>query len=99
LSLKIDYFNEPQQCIYTYLFTYAGVQHDFRISEQETSYKERQQNSLRKEYAINQCLINTMGVTSGAGTAYPSGFSGVRVTRSLVLYVCFVDRCLSFCTS
>jgi len=44
-------------------------------------------------------------VTSGAGTAYPSGapeftpiFSGVRVTRSLVLYVCFVDHCLSFCT-
>jgi hypothetical protein len=25
-------------------------------------------------------------------------FSGVRVTRSLVLYVCFADRCLSFCT-
>jgi len=25
-------------------------------------------------------------------------FSGVRVIRSLVLYVCFVDRCLSFCT-
>ena len=24
--------------------------------------------------------------------------SGVRVTRSLVLYVCFVHRCLSFCT-
>jgi hypothetical protein len=23
--------------------------------------------------------------------------SGVRVTRSLVLYVCFVDRCVSFC--
>ena len=28
----------------------------------------------------------------------PQVFSGVRVTRSLVLYVCFVDRCLSFCT-
>jgi hypothetical protein len=27
---------------------------------------------------------------------FTSGFSGVRVTRSLVLYVCFVDRCLSF---
>ena len=26
----------------------------------------------------------------------PPGFSGVRVTRSLVLCVCFVDRCLSF---
>ena len=44
-------------------------------------------------------------ITSGVGTAYPSwspefitGFSGVRITRSLVLYVCFVDRCLSFCT-
>ena len=24
-------------------------------------------------------------------------FSGIRVTWSLVLYVCFVDRCLSFC--
>ena len=28
----------------------------------------------------------------------PSVFSVVRVTRSLVLYVCSVDRCLSFCT-
>jgi hypothetical protein len=28
----------------------------------------------------------------------PQVFSGVRVTRSLVLCVCFVDRCLSFCT-
>ena len=46
-----------------------------------------------------------MGVTSGAGTTYPSRapgsppvFSGVRVTRSLVLCVCFVDRCWFFCT-
>jgi hypothetical protein len=28
----------------------------------------------------------------------PPVFSGVRVTQSLVLYVCFVDRCLSICT-
>jgi len=28
----------------------------------------------------------------------PPDFSGVRVTRSLVLCVCFVDLCLSFCT-
>ena len=27
----------------------------------------------------------------------PPVFSGVRVTRSLVLCVCFVDRCLSLC--
>ena len=29
----------------------------------------------------------------------PLSFIVVRVARSLVLYVCFVDRCLSFCTS
>jgi len=28
----------------------------------------------------------------------PPVYSEVRVTRSLVLCVCFVDRCLSFCT-
>ena len=28
----------------------------------------------------------------------PPVFSGVRVSWSLVLYVCFVDRCLFFCT-
>jgi hypothetical protein len=28
----------------------------------------------------------------------PPILSGVRVTRYLVLYLCFVDRCLSFCT-
>jgi hypothetical protein len=50
-------------------------------------------------------IVHMIILTSGAGTAYPSGapeftpgFSGVRVTRSLVLCVCFVDRCWSFCT-
>jgi hypothetical protein len=40
--------------------------------------------------------------TSGTRTAYTSGaheftpgFSGVRVTQSLVVCVCFVDRCVS----
>ena len=31
-------------------------------------------------------------------TEFTPVVSGVRVTRSLVLYVCFVYRCLSFCT-
>jgi hypothetical protein len=35
--------------------------------------------------------------TSGAHVFAPV-FSGVRVTRSLVLCECFVDNCLSFCT-
>ena len=53
-------------------------------------------------YHLVCIYINTTGATSGAGTAYPSGaheftpgFSGVRVTRALVLCVCFVDCCLS----
>ena len=48
--------------------------------------------------------INKRGATSGAGVAYPSeateftsALSEVRVTRSLVLCVCFVDGCLFPC--
>ena len=39
----------------------------------------------------------TLGLSMGRETTI---FSGVRtrVTRSLVLCVCFIDRCLSFCT-
>jgi hypothetical protein len=47
----------------------------------------------------NPIVVNIFIQTTG--TAYPSGaslvFSGVRVTRSLVLFLYFVDRCLSFC--
>jgi hypothetical protein len=47
--------------------------------------------------------IYTTGATSGARTAYPYLCSppvlvGVRVAQFFVLCVCFVDRCLSFCT-
>ena len=54
---------------------------------------------------ITGFITRLTGATSVAKTDYPSGapefipgFSGIRVTRSLVLCVCFVDRCLSFCT-
>ena len=50
-------------------------------------------------------MEKSTGGTSRAGTAYPSVapefapvFSGICVTRSLVLCVCFVDHCSSFCT-
>jgi len=43
--------------------------------------------------------INSTGTTNGEGTSYSSPLvvSGVRVTRCLVLCVCFVDRSLSLC--
>jgi hypothetical protein len=37
-------------------------------------------------------------VITPPGDMTSSVFSGVRVTQSLVLYVCFADRCLSFCS-
>ena len=59
-------------------------------------------------YAALKNIINksnTAGTTCGAGTATlpehlssPPVFYVVRVARSLVLYACFVDLCLSFCT-
>ncbi len=37
-------------------------------------------------------------LTCGQHLSSPPVFSWVRVTRFLVLYVCVLDRCLSFCT-
>jgi hypothetical protein len=42
-------------------------------------------------------LVEQELLTLPENLSLPPVFSGVRVTRSLVLYVCFVDRCLSFC--
>jgi hypothetical protein len=43
---------------------------------------------------VKNLLHNLFWSTSSS----PPVFSGVRVTRSLALYVCFVDLCLSSCT-
>ena len=37
-------------------------------------------------------------IFAGHLSSPPPIFSGVRITRSLVLCICFVDRCLSFCS-
>ena len=47
----------------------------------------------RRVSLVEQELLTLLGQPSS-----PPVFSGVRVTRYLVLYVVFVDRCLSFCT-
>jgi hypothetical protein len=54
---------------------------------------------------LAQTQVHMASKAFWAGTANPSGapeftpvFSGVRVTRSLVLYLCIVGHCLSFCT-
>jgi hypothetical protein len=51
---------------------------------------------------MSSCTLSIIGISNfikimHAHLSSRPVFSGVRVTRSLVLYVCFVDRCLSFC--
>jgi hypothetical protein len=49
---------------------------------------------LTRRVSLVEQELNTLPVH----LCSPPVFSGVRFTRSLVLYACFVDRCLSFCT-
>jgi hypothetical protein len=43
--------------------------------------------------------INTTGATSGSGAPeFTQLFRETRATRPLALYICFLDRCFSFCT-
>jgi hypothetical protein len=46
---------------------------------------------------LYQALVEHELLTLPEHLSSPPVFGGSRVTRSLVLYVCFVDRCLSFC--
>jgi hypothetical protein len=72
--------------IFRYLLT--GVQHDFHVRWCSCYLTVTRRVSL-----VEQELLSFP-----EHTCSPPYFSGVRVTRSLVLCVCFVDRCLSFCT-
>jgi len=49
--------------------------------------------STRRVPLVEQALLTLLEHLSS-----PPVFNGVRVTRSFVLCLCFVDRCLSFCT-
>ena len=52
----------------------------------------------KRELTRRVPLVEQELLTLAEHLSSPPVFSGVPVTRSLVLYVCFVDRCLSFCT-
>ena len=57
-------------------------------------------SSLRKFYDRHHDLVDRYGISVSQMTTdmFQLSLSGVHFTRSLVLCVCFVDRCLSFCT-
>jgi hypothetical protein len=48
--------------------------------------------STRRVSLVEQELLTILKLLSS-----PPVFSGVRMTRSLVLYICFVDRCFFLC--
>ena len=47
---------------------------------------------------VGVSLVEQELLTLSGAPEFTPGFSGVRVTRSLVLCKCFVDRCLPLCT-
>jgi hypothetical protein len=57
-------------------------------------------NQAKPNYMLGVSTLSVFGFFYQilAPEFIPSFFSGVRVTRSFVLYVCSVDRCLFFCT-
>jgi hypothetical protein len=72
---------------YLYLFTHTGVQHDFHI----------RRCSCRLTVTRRVPLVEQELLTLSEHLSSPPVFSGVCVTQSFVLCVCFVDHCLSFC--
>ena len=63
-----------------------------------TELDQKIKNGIRCKYIYTRQVPLTELLTLPEHMNSPQVVSGVRVTRSLVLYVCFVDRCLSFCT-
>jgi hypothetical protein len=53
---------------------------------------------IPRPFACKRRFVKQNLLTRPEHLRSPSVFSGVRVTRSLVLCVCVVYRCLSFCT-
>ena len=73
---------------YLYLFMHTGVLHYFPIIWCSPCLTVTRQMS----YVEQELLTLTENWSSS------QFFNGVHVTRSLVLCVCFVDWCFSFCT-
>jgi hypothetical protein len=78
------------------------------VHRQTDRQTDRQYNDqIKQDEKANNDAQNTQNTDCATRTSLPNlpehlssppVFSGVRVTRSLALYVCFVNRCLSFCT-
>ena len=73
-------------------FMWLAYLHRIIIQDMYVQGKERRNYKFYESQLLQELLTLPKHLSS------PSVFSGFRVTRSLVLCVCFVDHCLSFCT-
>jgi hypothetical protein len=64
----------------------------------EHEYYKKQKYLCLDSIKISQVFMNWIKEVYTMYDVSSPVFSGVRVTRSLILCACFVDRCLSFCT-
>ena len=73
-------------------FMWLAYLHRIIIQDMYVQGKERRNYKFYESRLLQELLTLPKHLSS------PSVFSGFHVTRSLVLCVCFVDHCLSFCT-
>ena len=88
-------------CLPHRLGIHSDISNDLAKASADWNNSSQTESSCR----LIRLKSSNTNIISGPGTAYlprhlssSPVFSGVRVARSSVLYVCFVDRCLSFCT-
>jgi hypothetical protein len=73
------------------------VLHGGRVNTRRSFNTNISPNNIRSRIIFFSVFIS-LSVCGSKNKKVKTVFSGVRVTRSLVLCVCFVDRRLSFCT-
>ena len=72
--------------------------HHGLINRYKISASQRTKNMFHLSWPQSSSSFFVYDLSPSGAPEFTSVLSGVRVTRSLVLYVCFVDRFLSFCT-
>ena len=83
--LRVDTFLKTMLCVSFSICTFT-INHHF------SQFKHLPCNMT----SYYDCILTWNHKTSTLDPSSPPVFSGVRVTRSLFVCVCFVDRCLSF---
>ena len=91
-------------CIIPFPYCITYVSHDVRICSVfyllliKTYVNEADMFLITSRSSLRKSIITSQLLTRPEHLSSHPVFSGDRVTRYLVLCVCFVDRCLFFCS-